>query len=146
MWYDGAMSDIPWFPVLPSWFKDGACVGKDPNLFEPSATNATSSAPWRSICRDCPIRSACQEYAVKHESYGNWGGLTSKERDQLRKIDLLKDYQSLSVQQTYEIPQGQVVDELDVEFFQHSPAEVERRQTKEALADLSIDDLLLLIL
>lgn len=140
------MSDIPWFPVLPEWFSEGACVGMDPNLFEPSATNATGSAPWRNICRECPIRQWCQDYAIKHESYGNWGGLTSKERQQLRRLDQLASLQLPSTQQNDEIPQVQVVDELDVEFVQPYSALSERPQTVKALADLSIEELLLGIL
>lgn len=34
----------------------------------------------RSICSRCPIWSTCLEYALQHEQYGVWGGMTSLER------------------------------------------------------------------
>jgi hypothetical protein len=34
----------------------------------------------RSICLSCPIWKACLTYAMEHEQYGVWGGMTSIER------------------------------------------------------------------
>lgn len=34
----------------------------------------------RSICAQCPIWAQCLTYAMEHEGYGVWGGLTSVER------------------------------------------------------------------
>lgn len=34
----------------------------------------------RSICLSCPIWKECLSYAMSHEMYGVWGGLTSIER------------------------------------------------------------------
>jgi WhiB family redox-sensing transcriptional regulator len=38
----------------------------------------------RSICARCPIWADCLKYAMEHESYGVWGGLTSVERVALK--------------------------------------------------------------
>lgn len=146
MWYAYFMSDIPWFPVLPEWFTDGACVGEDPNLFEPSATNATATAGWRNICRECPVMDMCREYAIKNEPYGNWGGLTANERKQVKRLGRLAGYQSLLTESTYEPQPVQVSDELDLVYVQHSSVQLDSSQTKVALADLSIEELLLGIL
>jgi hypothetical protein len=35
-------------------------------------------------CRNCPVLLSCREYAIKHEGYGFWGGLTAKERKKIR--------------------------------------------------------------
>lgn len=110
------MTSIPWFPVLPEWFSDGACVGVDPALFEPSATNATGTAPWRGICNDCPVVDFCRNYAIEHEQYGNWGGLTAKEREQLKHLGYLANYQPQTTVQTNEIFQSQPSDMHDVEI------------------------------
>lgn len=40
----------------------------------------------RSICARCPIWSSCLSYALEHESYGVWGGMTSIERVALQQI------------------------------------------------------------
>lgn len=118
--YPSGMSNTPWFPVLPEWFARGACVGRDPSLFEPSATNATSTAPWRGICQSCPIREFCLEYAVDNETYGNWGGLTSNERKQLKRLETLTSYQYPSPELSNDFAQVQVFDELDIEYVQSS--------------------------
>ena len=34
----------------------------------------------RQICLSCPIWKECLTYAMKHEDYGVWGGMTSIER------------------------------------------------------------------
>jgi WhiB family redox-sensing transcriptional regulator len=38
----------------------------------------------RRVCKDCPIRNECAEYAISNEVYGFWGGLAPKERERLR--------------------------------------------------------------
>lgn len=38
----------------------------------------------RSICASCPIWKSCLSYAMEHESYGLWGGMTSIERLSMR--------------------------------------------------------------
>lgn len=39
----------------------------------------------KSLCARCHIRAECAEYALEHERWGIWGGLTAAEREQLRK-------------------------------------------------------------
>lgn len=40
----------------------------------------------KTICRDCPVRSECLQYALKNrESFGIWGGLTQGERRRLER-------------------------------------------------------------
>lgn len=38
----------------------------------------------RKICTDCPIQQACAEYGIAHEKYLMLGGLTPKERQEVR--------------------------------------------------------------
>lgn len=37
------------------------------------------------VCKDCPFKRECLEYAVSHEPYGFWGGTTPPEREVIRK-------------------------------------------------------------
>lgn len=39
----------------------------------------------KAICKDCPIKFQCLEYAVKNEEYGVWGGTNDAERKLIRK-------------------------------------------------------------
>lgn len=40
----------------------------------------------RDICAECPVRMLCLEYAIEaREPFGVWGGMTAKERDELRR-------------------------------------------------------------
>ena len=41
----------------------------------------------RSICARCPIWKDCLTYAIRHEQYGVWGGLTSMERKSFEQPD-----------------------------------------------------------
>lgn len=67
-----------------SWREHAACKGVDPELFYPER----GSQGWKeakAICRACPVRIACLEYAiVTAERHGVWGGLTELERKRVR--------------------------------------------------------------
>jgi WhiB family redox-sensing transcriptional regulator len=42
--------------------------------------------PAKAVCRDCPIRQACLEYALDNgETHGIWGGLSPRERRAYRR-------------------------------------------------------------
>lgn len=43
-------------------------------------------------CADCPVLTQCKEYALVHEEFGFWGGMTERDRRAYRKttdFDLL---------------------------------------------------------
>lgn len=71
-----------------SWQPFAACAGTDPNLWFPergeSATLAYREA--RKVCAECPVRRQCLDYALTPpvETMGVWGGLSARERGQLR--------------------------------------------------------------
>lgn len=37
------------------------------------------------LCSDCPFLSECREFAIHHEGFGLWGGMTSADRKNYRK-------------------------------------------------------------
>lgn len=66
------------------WAKDALCAQTDPEAFFPEKGGTT--APGKSLCRRCPVRAECLDYALEHdERFGIWGGLSERERRQLKK-------------------------------------------------------------
>lgn len=74
-----------------NWDK-AACEGAPTNLFyiveeERAVLQLIGAETLRKICAICPIWDKCLAYAMRHETYGVWGGLLSKERAALKKND-----------------------------------------------------------
>ena len=38
------------------------------------------------ICQDCPVRTACLEFALEHGEPGVWGGTTEAQRKRMRRF------------------------------------------------------------
>jgi len=57
-----------------------------PDLFFPANEDGSNMIKQaRGFCASCPIVAQCAEYGIKNEpDFGIWGGLTVKERDQIR--------------------------------------------------------------
>lgn len=83
------MTDIPIFAQpTPEWFHRAACRDLGPALFfaEKNATANRDVAQAKLVCRACPVRLACLDYALdNNEISGVYGGTTGKERRGLRK-------------------------------------------------------------
>lgn len=71
----------------PVWWPNRACEGKDPNLFYADETDdARAVDAAKTICDGCPAKQSCLDHAIAtREKHGIWGGLTERERDQLRR-------------------------------------------------------------
>ena len=66
------------------WADKAACAGTDPEAFFPD--RGGNPHPAKKVCRDCPVRQQCLDYALKHaENWGIWGGLTDNERRSIRR-------------------------------------------------------------
>jgi hypothetical protein len=64
----------------PQLHEDALCPQTDPDVFFPEKGGSTRDA--KRVCGACAVRSACLDYALKHdEEHGIWGGLSKKERD-----------------------------------------------------------------
>jgi WhiB family transcriptional regulator, redox-sensing transcriptional regulator len=73
---------------LPSWFAEALCRDADPDIFFPATrSNNTTSEAAREICHACPVGwKRCAQWAIDHDQDdGTWGGLTAKQRDDVRK-------------------------------------------------------------
>lgn len=66
-----------------AWEADAACLGTDPEAFFPESGGTTRDG--KRVCTACEVRSQCLQYALeRNERHGIWGGLSTRERDQLR--------------------------------------------------------------
>jgi WhiB family redox-sensing transcriptional regulator len=45
----------------------------------------TSIYVAKNFCHSCPVMKECGDYALKHEIDGLWGGMSSRERRDIRK-------------------------------------------------------------
>jgi WhiB family redox-sensing transcriptional regulator len=62
-----------------AWRGKAACKGTDPDIFYP--VNEDGAEEAKAVCRGCPVRRQCLEYALANlEKEGVWGGLTVRER------------------------------------------------------------------
>jgi WhiB family redox-sensing transcriptional regulator len=72
------------------WQGRASCRGPNtpiffpPSHFERKEEREAREARAKSICRTCPVRRDCLDYAVRiREPHGIWGGLNEAERRQL---------------------------------------------------------------
>lgn len=76
---------VQWWPQPPPWKAEAACTGADPDVFFPERGASVREA--RAICRGCPVRIECLDFALENrELFGIWGGKTEKERRSLRAL------------------------------------------------------------
>ena len=82
-----------------AWMADGNCRLHPPATFFPSDGVGVDRA--RKICRDCPVATACLEYALDARiDHGVWGGCSERERRRIskrRRQDALMAGASVSV-------------------------------------------------
>lgn len=64
------------------WFKHAACKGKTELMFPKQHKDITYIPQARAICKSCPVRSHCLEYALEFppaDMHGVWAGMTSRQ-------------------------------------------------------------------
>lgn len=75
-------------PAFPSRYPTLPC-NADPELFQPAGYGtefADQIADAKAICRSCPAKADCRDWAVrKAEPFGIWAATTPEERKALRK-------------------------------------------------------------
>lgn len=60
------------------WREDALCAQVDPEVFFPETPGPARQA--KELCRRCPVRNECLEYALTNrERFGIWGGLSGRE-------------------------------------------------------------------
>jgi WhiB family transcriptional regulator, redox-sensing transcriptional regulator len=71
----------------PEWMAEALCgqTGIDDGTWYP--LKGGSTRPAKALCRRCPVRAECLDYALAHdERFGVWGGLSEQERHQLKQL------------------------------------------------------------
>jgi WhiB family redox-sensing transcriptional regulator len=67
-----------------AWQQQALCAQVGTEFFFPEPGSSVREA--KSICQLCEMRAACLEYALANdERFGVWGGLSEKERLDLRR-------------------------------------------------------------
>ncbi len=66
------------------WQERALCAQTDPEAFFPEKGGSTREA--KRICLGCEVRTDCLKYALEHdERFGIWGGLSERQRRNLKK-------------------------------------------------------------
>ena len=66
-----------------SWRDHAACIGKQEFFFSDYKAKLVREA--KRICSSCQVREQCLDYAMRHQEYGVWGGMTANERRVARR-------------------------------------------------------------
>ena len=83
--------------LYPSWENEANCRGVNPSLFYPERGVSTSQA--KEVCESCQVKDQCLESAVQRgEKFGIWGGLSERERREIRRDRRLKSKQAAKVE------------------------------------------------
>lgn len=85
-----AIRDRGWAPMADtragdsSWRESALCAQTDPEAFFPDKGGSPDAA--LAVCRRCSVTEACLTWAVdNHIRFGVWGGLSERERRQLKR-------------------------------------------------------------
>ncbi|MEV5885871.1 WhiB family transcriptional regulator [Streptomyces sp. NPDC052020] len=72
-----------------NWREHAACRHEDPELFFPVGTSgpaALQTEQAKAVCRTCPVREQCLQWALETgQSIGVWGGTSEDERRALKR-------------------------------------------------------------
>ena len=79
------MSRGPWEFEEPLCAEVGVEIFYTDDKDEKKVESMSTYAMANSICKKCPHKNECAEWAIKHELFGFWGGLSPKERTNLRR-------------------------------------------------------------
>jgi len=74
-------------PTIPAWVEDAVCASSDPEIWQPRKGESGKVRKAKAICATCPALSRCLDDAIdRNERHGVWGGLTTLERDEYRRL------------------------------------------------------------
>jgi len=72
-----------------AWRLDASCRYTDPDLFFPTGRGVEALATIeaaKTVCRSCPVRRPCLNFAVETGQSGVWGGTSEEERRRSRPL------------------------------------------------------------
>lgn len=69
-----------------SWQDRALCAEADPELFFPGNGHADHAEDAKQVCRACPVKAECLDYALATgQEYGVWGGTSEQERRRMKR-------------------------------------------------------------
>jgi WhiB family redox-sensing transcriptional regulator len=72
-----------------SWRNHAICRDTDPELFFPVGTTGYALVQVdraKEVCRQCPVKTQCLDYALEtNQDSGIWGGTSEEERRDIRR-------------------------------------------------------------
>lgn len=73
--------------LLDEWRRFARCLDSvPPSVFYPPESDPYLEEQAKAICRECPVRLACLDYALSIREWdGIWGGTTGDERRKLHR-------------------------------------------------------------
>lgn len=75
------------------WRAFASCASADPDLW--FSVGALEHKQAKEICRRCPVRRDCLNYAMDSPvDHGIWGGFTERERRKVRRTAGLRDWRA----------------------------------------------------
>lgn len=113
------------------WMRRAACVDVDPELFFNS--DNTTTQRLRDMCnRECPVLELCRPYAILHEEFGFWAGLTEKERARHRRRPEDRNSLGLAAAKNQTLEEHNLLSPTDRKLYQDlsKPAAPRVNQTK----------------
>ncbi|MGW3491337.1 WhiB family transcriptional regulator [Streptomyces sp. NPDC001054] len=76
-------------PSVPDWRHQALCRDEDPELFFPlgeTGPGAVQIEEAKKICKGCPVRSLCLEFALDtRQQDGVWGGTSPEDRRRMHR-------------------------------------------------------------
>lgn len=80
-----ALAKLTEATVITEWMGAAACKGMDTSLFFPETSNSKQAVETKNVCRGCPVREECLNYAILNkEKRGIWGGTSGIDRRKIR--------------------------------------------------------------
>ncbi|MFJ1735182.1 WhiB family transcriptional regulator [Streptomyces sp. NPDC088254] len=74
---------------MDDWRQHAECRREDPDLFFPIGTTGPAllqTEQAKAVCRRCPVREPCLEWAMEtDQTLGVWGGTSENERRALKR-------------------------------------------------------------
>ena len=76
--------------LRPAWMADALCLEHPEVNFFPARGQSIAAA--KALCGRCLVQRECREYALADDTIvGVWGGTTTRQREQARKVARLSE-------------------------------------------------------
>ena len=89
--YMELMAELALVDPEAKWMSDASCRGMDFSVFFPDPGRSDAARMAKEICKSCPVKDRCLEFANNNGiMYGIWGGLSVTERKKSGKVRTIR--------------------------------------------------------